>query len=89
MTATRESKMVNGWRNRQTCNVALRLENDEGLYFSMVEYATRSKMRGLRPTYRKFIAWAGLIGQETPDGYSYSSQALDYSALGALVRESV
>jgi hypothetical protein len=82
-----QSDMVNGWRNRQTWNVALWIENDESLYFSAVEYKQRCENRGVRPTYRGFIAWSYLFGMSTPDGYHYDGAKLDYKSLSAMIRE--
>jgi hypothetical protein len=72
----------NGWKNRQTWNVALWLSNDEPLYRSMVEYANGSK----RPTYRGLIEYAGLYGR-TPDNIAWNGSRLDYRALSEMVRE--
>ena len=41
----------------------------------------------VKPTYRGFIAWAGLYGSKTPDGYKYDSQKIDYKALTDMIRE--
>ena len=81
-----QADMVNGWKNRQTWNVALWIENDESLYISAVEYKQRCENRGVKPTYRGFIAWTGLFGTSTPDGYRFDSQKIDYKALSAMIR---
>ena len=80
-------ELCNGWRNRETWNVALWIENDEGLYFLAVDYKDRCINRHCTPTYRCFIAWAHLIGKCTPDGYRYDSARLDYRALSDMIKE--
>ena len=85
MVADRE--LYNGWKNRQTWNIALWIMNDESLYFIAVEYRQRCENKAIRPTYRGFIAWAGLYGARTPDGYRCDSQALDYKSLSAMIRK--
>ena len=84
---SKQAEMVSGWKNRQTSNVALCIEYDESLYFSAVEYKQRCENRGVKPTYRGFIAWADLFGTSTPDGYRFDSQKIDYKALSAMIRE--
>ena len=82
-----QSEMVNGWKNRQTWNVALWIQNDDGLYFSAVAYKRKCEDKGVKPTYRGFAAWHGLIGSETPDGYHYDGAKLDYKSLSAMIGE--
>ena len=82
-----DKDLCNGCRNRQTWNIALWIMNDESLYFTAVEYRDKCVNKGVKPTYRGFIAWAGLYGLKTPDGYKYDSQALDYKSLSAMIRE--
>lgn len=73
----------NGWRNRQTWNVALWVGNDPGLYAMADEYANR----GGRITWRGFVKWAGLDGERTPDGVAYDGTRLDCAALSDVLRE--
>ncbi len=77
-------EVYNGWKNKETWNIALWLENDENMYYRMVAYARRYD----HPTYRGFIAHAELYDQHTPDGYRYDSARLDYKALTELIRGS-
>jgi hypothetical protein len=60
--------------------------NDESLYFTAAAYRQKCENRGVKATYRGFIAWAGLYGSRTPDGYKYDSQILDYKSLSAMIR---
>ena len=77
-------EVYNGWKNKETWNIALWLENDESMYYCMVAYARRHA----HPTYRGFIVHTDLYGQQTPDGYRYDSARLDYKALTELIRGS-
>ena len=82
----KECKMTNtynGWKNRQTWNVALWLNNDEWLYRAALEYVGQAR----RPTWRGLIAWLGLEGQRTPDGIAWDGTRLDYAALNEMLRE--
>jgi len=77
----------NGWKNRQTWNVALWIQNDEPLYRSAVAYM--EKHPDSRHPYYNFIKSEGLLGEKTPDGYKWDSQILDYDALNDMMRELV
>ena len=48
-----------GWKNRQTWNVALWLQNDEPLYRAAVASAQRARAHGHPPTYARFVREAG------------------------------
>lgn len=75
----------NGWKNRQTWNVVLWLENDESLYMLAVSYAKRKAQAGRIPTYLGFARWAGLVNDRTPDGISWTGTRLDYPTLNNLL----
>jgi len=80
MTTTLQSQMTdttyNGWANYETWNVALWLQNDEGLY----NFARRYD------DYSKFVSAIG-FGSETPDGVSFASPKLDYNELTEMLQE--
>lgn len=78
------NQTYNGWKNRQTWNVALWIGNDEGLYNMAVSFARSSKGR---PVYRRFVEYAGLAGGKTPDGIAWDDSKLDYRALTDLLAE--
>jgi hypothetical protein len=82
-----ETETFNGWKNRQTWNVALWISNDEALYQVAREYAVDARRRGGRARYSFFIRYAGLGGSKTPDGISYLGTRLDYEALDAMLQE--
>lgn len=76
MTAT-----YNGWKNYETWNVNLWLNNDEGLYNLVINY-------GKELTYRQF-AEQFLTGfsDKTPDGVLWLDDSLDYEALDESLEE--
>ena len=74
----------NGWKNRQTWNVALWIGNEEPLYRAAVEFARKCKRRAV---YRLFIEHEGLSGTRTPDGIAWGGSELDYRALNEFMRE--
>jgi len=77
----------NGWKNRQTWNVALWISNDEGLYRVACEFM-RNNANAKAP-YARFIKHGGLVDMRTPDNISFSGTRLDYGALNDFMRELV
>lgn len=68
----------NGWKNRQTWNVALGFQNDEGIYRMALE---AENYEALRQELRE-------MGQiETPDGVAYNDSGLDVAELDAAIAE--
>jgi len=88
MTSTQTNiETYNGWKNYQTWNIALWINNDEGLYNSAIDYM-RNVYKGTgKCPYNYFINYAGLKGQRTPDNVSYSGTRLDYKALNEMMKE--
>ena len=72
-----KSEKYNGWKNYETWNVALWLNNDEYLHNKLVKYATKSR----KPTYTGFIQWADLVGDSTGDGVSYINSRISRTEL--------
>ena len=75
--------MYNGWKNYQTWNVALWVNNDEWLYNLAVEYVRTRK----KPTQYGFICWSGLIYDKTPDGIKYLSTKISRRELNRILQE--
>ena len=76
----------NGWKNYETCNVALWMQNDEGLY----AFAKYYRFKG----YLAFVeCLCGMFGEEsklavsTPDGILWKNSQLDIPALDEMMRE--
>lgn len=74
----------NGWKNRSTWNVSLWIANDEGLYYSAVEFM--KSYQGKKP-YVNFIDSMDLRQDKTPDGIKWISRLLDYKALNEFMNE--
>lgn len=73
--------MYNGWKNKQTWNVALWLNNDEGL---------NAAARGWAEQDRGYLEFALYLKEEcgvhqTPDGVSYLDTRLNMVALDKLM----
>lgn len=83
-TMTREAETYNGWKNYETWNVALWIQNDEGLYSLAREIIGSS---GDFPYARlaSAIRDTGMI--ETPDGVAWNDSGLDLDALDEMLRE--
>jgi hypothetical protein len=64
----------NGWKTRETWNLALWLGNDEGLYNMALDYLTDARLRGERVEWVRFLEYAGIEpGETTPDGVPFRS----------------
>ena len=78
----------NGWKNRQTWNVALWINNDEPLYRAAVDYMKESGHKSRAP-YAGFIKHEGLDVSRTPDNIAWLGTRLDYRALNEMMQELV
>ena len=74
----------NGWKNRQTWNVYLWIENDEPLYRAAVEFLQRYKGRA---PYAAFIRSMGMQEERTPDNIAWMGSRLCYSELNEAMLE--
>jgi hypothetical protein len=76
------SEKYNGWANYETWNVALWIQNDEGMYDSA------RIMRRARNPYQSFANAMRDCGfHKTPDDVSYNDSALDIEALDSMIQE--
>ena len=75
----------NGWKNYETWNVALWIQNDEGLYFSITKHVKdyASLVGQLAGTFGVDDPWA----YQTPDGVAWNDSGLDINALDELIAE--
>ena len=77
-----EKKSYNGWKNRETWNVALWLNNDVSYYNLQKEFRNSyKKTRSSKADYQAFLDFAGLDGHKTPDGISFSNMKIDTRAI--------
>ena len=75
-------KTYNGWKNYETWNVALWINNDYGLYTAAKEFANGNKGK-VRAMYKTFVESYGL--DKTPDNVKYLSTKLDYRRLNEMM----
>lgn len=76
------STTYNGWKNRETWNIALWIGNDEPLYRAAVDFMRRYK--GRQP-YRHFIQHQGLSRSSTPDRIQFLSTRISLRELNAMM----
>ena len=74
----------NGWKNYETWNVSLWINNDEELY--NLAYGFMSKFSGRAP-YANFVKSFGLEGTKTPDGVSFNSSKVSRRELNSMLKE--
>lgn len=74
----------NGWKNRQTWNVSLWINNDESLYNSAVKFMQTYKGKS---GYSQFIYANGMSQDKTPDNIAWLGSRLDYKALNEMMKE--
>jgi len=79
----------NGWRNRQTWNVSMWLNNDYGIYTAAVKFMEKRKHPKANSHYLRFIKEQGLADERTPDRIKWLSNSLDYKALDEMIKELV
>jgi len=77
----------NGWKNRQTWNIALWLGNDELTYRFAVEFVRLRRARKAPIKWPDFLAAAGLAGESTPDGARWDAPESDKRALLTMLLE--
>lgn len=79
----------NGWRNRQTWNVSMWLNNDEPLYIAAVKFMEQRKHPKANNHYLRFIKEQGLADLRTGDNIAWAGSRLDYKALNETMKELV
>ena len=79
-------KEYNGWKNYDTWNVSLWINNDEGIYNGALDFMTNENPDKDNP-YKAFIISCGLETQKTPDGVAYMADNLDYNGLNDMMKE--
>ena len=76
LTSIVKGETYNGWKNYETWNVSLWIQNDESFY-SCAQEATNY--------YDLLIHLQNNFVDETPDGVDFEDDSLDYEALNELV----
>jgi hypothetical protein len=79
-----EQTKYNGWKNRETWNCALWINNDYSLYKAAVEFMKSYK--GKAP-YMNFIKHMGMEADKTGDNIKWLSNRLDYKELNAMMKD--
>ncbi len=73
-----------GWKNYETWNVALYIDNERSIYDKSVKFM--SSYKGKTP-YVDFIKSAGLSGKKTPDDVKWSDPKIDTAELDSKLNE--
>jgi len=76
-----------GWKNYETWNVSLWINNTEPLYRAAVAFMEENP--DPKNPYMAFILNTKIIGIMTPDKVPYVSEKLDYEELNEMMRELV
>ena len=74
-------KTYNGWRNYETWNAALWVQNDEGWYRLACDFVKR--YRGRTP-WQDLLA-EGDLPERTPDGVELDGPSVDYRELNEML----
>lgn len=77
----------NGWKNRQTWNVSLWLNNEYPIYEAAVAFM--KKRPDVKHPYLRFIYEHGLKDERTGDNIAWAGSRLDYKALNEMMKELV
>lgn len=75
-----QDNTYNGWKNRATWNIALHLQNNEGLYRCTQDFMRTYKGRS---PYPQMVKQYGLT--DTDDGIRFDDAAIDIRALNCLL----
>jgi hypothetical protein len=73
----RMTEEYNGWKNYETWNVALYLDNDEGTYLAVKEYVKDTLNSTDDLSYDGLIEYLGIENESTPDGIPWSYFRID------------
>ena len=80
----------NGWVNHATWNVAMHIQNDQGLYHMAKELDDYGQFQEAMADIAMFNPTDGtarMIGIQTTDGVSWTDESLDIEELDKMIRE--
>ena len=77
----------NGWKNYETWNVTLWIQNDELLYTLAYNNSTACKKYGKKFTYDKFLPLLEVINETTEDGVKWNDPRIDTVAVNRMLAE--
>ena len=78
----------NGWRNYETWNVSLYINNEEPLYREAVRYVRQCERLDEKVDYTIFAdVMMMLYGNKTPDGVAWNDSSLDIDELNEMLEE--
>ena len=80
----------NGWANHATWNVAMHIQNDEGLYRMAKELDCYEQFQDIMAETAMFNPTDGtarMIGIQTTDGVSWTDESLDTEELDEMIKE--
>lgn len=80
---SQQKRTYEGWKNYNTWNIALWVQNDYALYLSACIFM--KAYNGVKP-YRDWIRIAGLEGKTTQDGCKWDSKDLAYAELNDMMK---
>lgn len=82
-----KTKEYNGYKNYETWNIALWVNNTEDLYRSAVRHMLSDHRKTDYDPYLQWINSIDLNDAKTPDGVSFTDSNLDYHRLNELMKE--
>ena len=77
----------NGWKNYETWNVTLWIQNDELLYTLAYNNSRACKKYGKKFTYNKFLPLLEVINETTEDGVKWNDSKIDIVAVDRMLAE--
>ena len=80
----------NGWKNYETWNVSLYINNEYGMYMTAVDWVKDRLWNNEAVSYEDFRhVLNSLYGDKTPDGVWWDDDTLDHEELSEMLLELV